>query len=187
MVDVTSRVNERIRSPRVLLVGSNGEQLGIKSKNEALEIAREDNLDLVEVAQNANPPVCRIMDYNKHKYEIAQREKESKKHRTQVIVKEIKYRPKISKGDLDTKTRKIVEFLKSGTRVKVTIMFRGREVQHPELGVRIVDFVKEETQDLATVEGQAVLEGRNMTIILIPEKGAKKKKEQNKKPDSGKN
>lgn len=179
MVDSASRVNEEIRSPKVLLVGYDGEQLGVKDRKEALALARSADLDLVEVAQKANPPVCRIMDYSKHKYEIAQREKESKKKRTQVVVKEIKYRPKISQGDLDTKTRKVIEFLEDGNRVKVTIMFRGREVQHPELGKRIVDIVKEKTKDLAMVEMEAVLEGRNMTMVLIPEKTSKSNSSKN--------
>lgn len=178
MVNPTSRINENIRASKVRLVNVDGEQLGIKDKKEALSIARDNGLDLVEVAEKAKPPVCRIMDYSKHKYEIAQREKESKKKRTQVVVKEIKYRPKISQGDLDIKTRKVVGFLEDGNRVKVTVMFRGREVQHPEQGIRIIDSVKEATQDFATVETEAALEGRNMTMVLIPDtvaiKNAKK-------------
>ncbi len=176
MANSTSRVNEEIRAPKVRLVDSDGNQLGVKPRKEALEIARSADLDLVLVAQKADPPVCRIMDYSKYKYEIAQREKESKKKRTQVVVKEIKYRPKISQGDLETKTRKVLEFLEDGNRVKITVMFRGRELQHPEQGQRIVDFVKDETKDIALVEIEASLEGRNMTMVLIPDKTKKKPK-----------
>ncbi len=125
------------------LIGPDGDQLGIKPLPEALSMAREQELDLVEVADKANPPVCRIMDYGKFKYEAAQRAKESRKKSTNVVVKEMKYRPKIGGGDFDTKTRKVEQFLSEGHKVKVTIMFRGREMQHPELGAKILDEVAE--------------------------------------------
>ena len=146
------RVNERIRAREVRLIGPDGEQLGIRPLPEALAIARELDLDLVEVADKANPPVCRIMDYGKYKYEAAQRAKESRKKASNISVKEMKYRPKIGTGDFDTKTRKVEEFLGEGHKVKVTIMFRGREMQHPELGRQILDHVAEAVSHVALVE-----------------------------------
>lgn len=138
-------------------------------------------LDLVEVADRADPPVCRIMDYGKYKYEAAQRAKESRKKSTQVSVKEMKYRPKIGKGDFDTKTRKVREFLEEGNKVKVTIMFRGREMQHPELGKRILDQVADVVEDVANVEYAPRLEGRNMIMVLGPDKSAQQRRKANEK------
>jgi len=145
---------------------------------EALSLARELELDLVEVADKANPPVCRIMDYGKYKYEAAQRAKESRKKASNVVVKEMKYRPKIGSGDFDTKTRKVEKFLHEGHKVKITIMFRGREVSHPELGRRILDNIAERVEDYAKVEAYPRLDGRNMTMVLGPDgkKGKSKKK-----------
>ncbi|MGZ4704364.1 MAG: translation initiation factor IF-3, partial [Acidimicrobiales bacterium] len=137
------RINDRIRAREVRLVAPDGEQIGIRPLPEALAMARELELDLVEVADKANPPVCRIMDYGKYKYEAAQRAKESRRKSTNVVVKEMKYRPKIGTGDFDTKTKKVEKFLGEGHKVKVTIMFRGREVAHPELGKKILDHVAE--------------------------------------------
>ena len=139
-------------------------------------MARGLELDLVEVAPMANPPVCRIMDYGKFKYENAQKAKESRKKATNVVVKEMKYRPKIGRGDFDTKTRKVYEFLGEGHKVKVTIMFRGREVQHPELGRRILDRVAETVVDVGRVEALPKVDGRNMTMVLGPDKQAQAKK-----------
>ncbi len=150
-----------------------GEQIGIKPLPEALSIARELDLDLVEVAPQANPPVCRIMDYGKYKYEAAQKARESRRKSTQVSIKEMKYRPKIASGDFDTKTRKVAQFLKEGHKVKVTIMFRFREASHPEFGQRILDRVAEEVSGFAKVEAAPKLEGRNMTMVLAPDKRAK--------------
>lgn len=133
-------------------------------------MARELNLDLVEVADKANPPVCRIMDYGKYKYEAAQKAKESRRKASHVVVKEMKYRPKIGHGDFDTKTRKVAKFLGEGHRVKVTIMFRGREMQHPELGKKILDEVAEAVAEVGKVEIYPRLDGRNMTMVLAPEK-----------------
>jgi len=135
-------------------------------------MARELGLDLVEVAAAANPPVCRIMDYGKFKYENAQKAKESRKKATNVVVKEMKYRPKIGRGDFDTKTRKVHEFLGEGHKVKVTIMFRGREVQHPELGRRILDNVAAAVEEVGRVEALPKVDGRNMTMVLGPDKQA---------------
>lgn len=166
------RINDRIRAREVRLVGQDGEQIGIKPLPEALAAARRAGLDLVEVADKANPPVCRIMDYGKYKYETAQRAKDSRKKSTNIVVKEMKYRPKIGVGDFDTKTRKVRGFLEEGHKVKLTIMFRGREVQHPELGRKILDQVAEQMDDIAKVEAYPRLDGRNMTMVLGPDKKA---------------
>ena len=135
---------------------------------EALIMARDLDLDLVEVADKANPPVCRIMDYGKYKYEAAQRAKESRRNSTNVVVKEMKYRPKIGGGDFSTKTRKVEHFLAEGHKVKVTIMFRGRELSHPELGREILQRVAAQLKDLVSIERDAKLEGKNMIMILAP-------------------
>ena len=149
-----------------------GAQEGIKPLPEALAMARERDLDLVEVAPMANPPVCRIMDYGKFKYEAAQKQKESRRKTTQISIKEMKYRVKIGKGDFDTKTRKVEHFLAEGHKVKLTIMFRGREVAHPELGMKILEGVADATKHLAKVEASPRLDGRNMTMVLAPDKRA---------------
>jgi translation initiation factor IF-3 len=156
----------------VRLVGPDGQQIGIKPLPEALSIAREADLDLVEVAAQANPPVCRIMDYGKYKYEAAQKAKESRRKASNVSIKEMKFRPKISKGDFDTKTRKVERFLTDGHKVKVTLTFRGREMHHPELGRRILDDVLEAVQHLARVEIFPRVDGRNMTMVLAPDRKA---------------
>jgi translation initiation factor IF-3 len=167
----------------VRLVAPDGEQIGIRPLPEALAMARELELDLVEVADKANPPVCRIMDYGKYKYEAAQRAKESRRKSTNVVVKEMKYRPKIGHGDFDTKTRKVEKFLGEGHKVKVTIMFRGREMQHPELGKRILDEVAAEVVDAGRVEVYPKLDGRNMTMVLAPDKKAQAAKAAERKRD----
>ena len=151
--------------------------MGIRPTADALVLARELDLDLVEVAPLANPPVCRIMDYGKFRYEEAQKAKESRKKTTHVTVKEVKFRPKIGKGDFDTKVRHMRDFLEDGHKVKVTLQFRGREVAHPELGARILDAALEQLGALAKVETQARLEGRNMTMVLSPDKKPAKKNE----------
>jgi translation initiation factor IF-3 len=149
-----------------------GSQLGIKPLPEALAIARAAELDLVEVADKANPPVCRIMNYSKYKFEAQQRAKESRKKSSNVVIKEMKYRPKIGDGDFDTNTRKVEQFLGEGHKVKVTIMFRGREMQHPELGRRILDRIAEDVADVGKVEVMPRQDGRNMTMVLGPDKRA---------------
>jgi translation initiation factor IF-3 len=154
------------------LVGPDGQQIGIVPLPEALTRAREADLDLVEVAALADPPVCRIMDYGKYKYEAAQKAKESRRKASNVSIKEMKYRPKISKGDFDTKTRKVERFLEEGHKVKVTLTFRGREMQHPELGRRIVDDVVEAVQHVGRVEIFPRVDGRNMTMVLAPDRKA---------------
>ncbi|MCX6521465.1 MAG: translation initiation factor IF-3 [Actinobacteria bacterium] len=171
------RYNDRIRAREVRLIGSDGAQLGIKALPEALSLARSLDLDLVEVAPMANPPVCRIMDYGKFRYEESQKAKESRKKTVQVSIKEVKFRPKIGKGDFDTKVRHMQDFLQDGHKVKVTLQFRGREMAHPELGSKILDSVIEQLGPLAKVEAYARLEGRNMTMVLAPEKKIAPKKE----------
>jgi translation initiation factor IF-3 len=141
---------------------------------EALHIARELDLDLVEVAPQAAPPVCRIMDYGKFKFDAAQRAKESRRKTTNVGIKEMKYRPKIGSGDFDTKTRRVQRFLGEGHKVKITIMFRGREIYHPELGKKILDRIAEEVDGSAKVEAAPRLDGRNMVMVLAPDKRAQR-------------
>jgi|ERR1700722_1072548 translation initiation factor IF-3 len=168
-----TRINDRIRARDVRLVDPDGLQLGIRPLPEALAIARQLDLDLVEVAPLANPPVCRIMDYGKYKFDEAQKAKESRRKTTSVGIKEMKYRPKIGPGDFDTKTRQVLKFLNEGHKVKVTIMFRGREVFHPELGKKILDRVAEHVDGTARVESDPRLDGRNMVMVLAPDKRAK--------------
>ncbi len=154
----------------MLLVGANGEQLGVKPTSEALSIAGEQDLDLVEVAPNANPPVCRIMDFGRYKYEQEQRRKESRRKTTNVVIKEMKFRPKIDSHDYTTKMKHVERFLGEGSKVKLTIMFRGREMAHPELGLRILQRIAEEVTDIAIVESSPRQDGRNMTMVLHPTK-----------------
>ncbi|MEY2424911.1 MAG: translation initiation factor [Actinomycetota bacterium] len=166
------RINDRIRAREVRLVDPDGGQLGIKTLPEALQIARDMDLDLVEVAATANPPVCRIMDYGKFKFEAAQKARESRRKSTNVGLKEMKYRPKIASGDFDTKTRKVAGFLSEGHKVKISIMFRAREITHPELGRRILDHVAEAVAAVGKVESSPKLDGRNMIMVLAPDKRA---------------
>ncbi|MEA3078050.1 MAG: translation initiation factor [Actinomycetota bacterium] len=156
----------------MLLVDSDGTKLGVRPLPEALNIAREQDLDLVEVAPGASPPVCRIMDYGKFKFDAAQRAKESRRKTSSVTLKEMKYRVKIGQGDFDTKTRKVIQFLGEGHKVKITIMFRGRETAHPHLGKEILDRIAERAVDTAKVESAPKLDGRNMIMVLAPDKRA---------------
>ena len=165
-------MNERIRAREVRLVDTDGTQLGIKPLPEALHIARQQDLDLVEVAPDANPPVCRIMDYGKFKFDAAQRAKESRRKTTSTSIKEMKYRPKIGTGDFETKTRQVAKFLTEGHKVKITIMFRGRELSHQELGLRILDRVAEQVATIGKVEAAPKVDGRNMIMVLAPDKRA---------------
>ncbi|MBC7266897.1 MAG: translation initiation factor IF-3 [Coriobacteriia bacterium] len=164
------RINDRIRTPRCRLISSEGEQLGIFNTMDALRIADEQGLDLVEIAPNADPPVCKIMDYGKYKYEQAIKAKKARKHQATVQVKEIKFRPKIDTHDYETKKRHVVRFLEGGARVKVTIMFRGREMAHAERGLAILERLAEDVKDLGVVESEPKLEGRNMLMVLAPVK-----------------
>ena len=171
-VNNETRINDRIRAREVRLVDPDGRQLGIKPLPEALHIARELDLDLVEVAPMANPPVCKILDYGKWRYEAAQRDKESRRKTTNIQIKEMKYRPKIGIGDFDTKTRQVAKFLGEGHKVKITIMFRGREVAHPELGKAILDRIADDVGSLAKIEAAPKLDGRNMVMVLAPDRRA---------------
>jgi len=168
----TTRINERIRVPEVRLIGDDGEQVGVMRTQDALRYAQERELDLVEVAPDAKPPVCRVLDYSKYKYEKGQREKQARKHQQQITVREIKFRPKIAEHDYMTKKGHVERFLNHRDKVKVTIMFRGREVAHPERGEVILNRLAEELQELAIVEQRPQVDGRNMTMMLGPSKTA---------------
>jgi translation initiation factor IF-3 len=152
----------------VFLVGSDGEQLGVKPLPEALALARDLSLDLVEVAPNANPPVCRVMDHGRYVYEQEQRRRKSKGKATNVVIKEMKFRPKIDEHDYVTKMKHVGRFLGEGNKVKLTIMFRGREMAHPELGMRILRRIADDLQEVAVVETEPRQDGRNMTMVLHP-------------------
>jgi translation initiation factor IF-3 len=166
----TTRVNERIRVPEVRLIDDQGAQVGVLKTPDALRFAQERDLDLVEVAPEARPPVCRVLDYSKYKYELAQKQKQARKHQQQITVREIKFRPKIAQHDYDTKKHHVERFLRHKDKVKVTIMFRGREVTHPERGTMILDRLAEELAELGIVEQRPMQEGRNMTMMLGPSK-----------------
>jgi translation initiation factor IF-3 len=165
-----TRINDRIRVPEVRLVGEDGKQIGVIKTSEALAYAQERDLDLVEVAPDARPPVVRALDYSKYKYEQAQKQKAARKHQQQINVREIKFRPKIAQNDYDTKKGHVQRFLTGRDRVKVTIMFRGREVTHPERGMALLDRLAEELSEIAVVEQAPVQDGRNMTMMLGPSK-----------------
>ena len=165
-----TRINERIRVPEVRLIGEDGSQVGVLKIEDALRYAQERDLDLVEVAPESRPPVCRVLDYSKYKYEQAQKQKAARKHQQQINVREIKFRPKIAQHDYDTKKGHVERFLRHKDKVKVTIMFRGREVTHPERGVMILDRLAEELAELAIVEQRPIQDGRNMTMMLGPSK-----------------
>jgi translation initiation factor IF-3 len=168
----STRINERIRVPEVRLIDENGEQLGIKPTPEALEYARSRDLDLVEVAAASKPPVCRVLDYSKYKYEQEQKAKAARKHQTQVNVREIKLRPKIATHDYETKKGHVERFLKQHDKVKVTIMFRGREATHPERGRMLLDRLFQDVSEIAVVEQEPLQEGRNMHMLLAPTRAA---------------
>jgi translation initiation factor IF-3 len=166
----TTKINERIRVPEVRLIDDEGQQVGVLKTADALVFAQERDLDLVEVAPEARPPVCRVLDYSKYKYEQAQKLKQARKHQQQITVREIKFRPKIAEHDYDTKKHHVARFLKHKDKVKVTIMFRGREVTHPERGTMILDRLAEELAELGVVEQRPMQEGRNMTMMMAPSK-----------------
>ena len=164
------RINDRIRVPEVRLVGPNGETVGIVATNDALRLAQEADLDLVEVAPMARPPVCKLMDYGKFKYENAQKAREARRNQTNTVIKEMKLRPKIDAHDYETKKGHVVRFLNQGDKVKITIMFRGREQHRPELGFRLLQRLAEDVSDLGFVESSPKQDGRNMTMVLGPHK-----------------
>ena len=167
-----ARINEMIRAPKVRLVDDDGSQIGVKDTNEAREYAWGKNLDLVEVAAQADPPVCRVMDYGKYRYELEQKAKLARKHQTQINVKEIKLRPKIGIHDYDTKKGHVERFLNQRAKVKVTIMFRGREREHPDRGRDLLMRLADDVKEIGLIETQPLLEGRNMTMVLGPTKNA---------------
>ena len=167
-----TRINDEIRAPRVRLIGVDGSQLGLFDTRDAQRIADDQNLDLVEIAPNADPPVCKVMDYGKFKYQQAMKAKQARKNQSKVEVKEMKFRPKIDVGDYETKKGHVLRFLKKGARVKITIMFRGREMAHPEQGLNVLERLAEDLKPFATVESAPKLEGRNMLMLLAPIKGA---------------
>ncbi len=162
------RINRRIRARECILVGFNGEQMGQYAVRDALEIAQRENLDLVEVTPNQNPPVCRIMDYGKYKYNKNRKAKANKKNTKKIEVKEMKFRPKIDTGDYETKKKHMLRFLGQGNRVKITIMFRGREMAHPEQGLSILEKLADDLVDIAVVEAAPKMEGRNMFMTIAP-------------------
>lgn len=174
-------MNEHIRIPRVRVVGSDGKQIGVLDTQRALADAQEQGLDLVEVAPTADPPVCRIMDYGKYKYEQAVKQREARRRQSLVVVKEMKMRPKIGRHDYQTKKGHVVRFLRHGARVKVTIMFRGRETLHPEQGENLLSRLADDVSEIAKIEIPPKLDGRNMTMVLAPYKEAITPKE---KPDT---
>ena len=175
-----------IRARQLRVIDDEGEQLGIMSPDDAMKEAEKRGLDLVEVAPQADPPVCRIMDYGKYRYQQSKRAKESKKHQHTVTVKEIKYRPKISDHDYDFKTNHVREFLEEGNKVKLTIMFRGREMAHPEFGREILTRVVEDVKDMCQEVPEAAyarLEGRNMSVVLTPLKASARARKKAEKED----
>ncbi|WP_081597674.1 translation initiation factor IF-3 [Gordonia hirsuta] len=172
-ISTETRINERIRVPEVRLVGPGGEQVGIVRVEDALRLAYEADLDLVEVAPEARPPVCKIMDYGKFKYEAAQKKRESRRNQQMTVIKEQKLRPKIDDHDYETKKGHVVRFLEAGSKVKVTIMFRGREQSRPELGFRLLQRLAGDIAEYGYVETSAKQDGRNMTMVVAPHKGSK--------------
>ncbi len=181
------RVNRRIRVSPVRLIGPDGEQVGILPTNEALERAEQAELDLVEVSPNSRPPVCRIMDYGKYKYELSKKDKQAKKRQHSFQLKEMRFRPKIDEHDFDFKTKHVRGFLESGSKVKVFVMFRGREMAYTEQGRKVLDRVAEELSDVGTVENPPKMEGRHMNMVMAPRpevmKDIKKKAEQAEKQE----
>jgi translation initiation factor IF-3 len=180
------RINDRIRVPEVRLVGPNGEQVGIVRVEDALRLAAESDLDLVEVAPMAKPPVAKLMDFGKFKYEAAIKEREARKNQVNTVIKEIKFRPKIDPHDYATKKGHVERFLKAGDKVKVTIMFRGREQSRPELGYRLLQRLAGDIGDLGFVESSPKQDGRNMIMVIGPtKKKAEAKAEQRRKREDG--
>lgn len=169
------RVNRQIRAPKVRLIDKNGKQVGVLTIQQAQALAEADNLDLVEIAPTAQPPVCKIIDYGKYRYQQTKKEKESKKSQHQVKVKEIKVKPNTDEHDLQTKLKHAREFIEKGNKVRITCMFRGREMAHPEVGKRVVQKMIDTLMDIATTEGTPKLMGRNLSVTLAP--GVKKMKE----------
>ena len=180
------RLNEQITVRECRLIGYDGQQMGIYPTVQARRIAEDQNLDLVEIAPNADPPVCRIMDYGKYKYDQAIKQKQARKNQSRIETKEMKFRPKIDTGDYDTKKKHVLRFLAAGNKVKITIMFRGREMSHPEQGLSILERLAEDLKDVAVIESPPKMEGRNMHMLIAPLPSSSKKKkqqQQEKKPE----
>ncbi|MEG0477257.1 MAG: translation initiation factor IF-3 [Raoultibacter sp.] len=176
------RLNEEIDAKECRLIGYDGSQMGIYVVTEAQKVADADGLDLVEIAPNAQPPVCRIMDYGKFRYDQAIKAKQARKNQSKIETKEMKFRPKIDVGDYTTKKKHVLRFLEAGSKVKITIMFRGREMAHPEQGLTILERLADDLKDMAVIENQPKMEGRNMHMLIspLPSVLAKKKKENEK-------
>ena len=185
-----SRLNDQITVRECRLINFDGEQLGIYPTSQAQRIADDEGLDLVEIAPNATPPVCRIMDYGKFKYDQAIKAKQARKNQSKIETKEMKFRPKIDVGDYTTKKKHVLRFLDAGNKVKITIMFRGREMAHPEQGLTILERLADDLKDVAVIESQPKMEGRNMHMLIAPLPSAmaakKKKKNDSKKEEEGK-
>ena len=171
------RVNERIIAREVRLVGEKGEQLGIMPLYQAREVAKKQNLDLVEVAPTATPPVCRLLDYGKFKYEQSKKEREARRSQKTSLLRQVRLRPKIDNHDFEAKARTVKKLLDNGDKVKVAVMFRGREITHPEIGWRLLKRMSESLKEVASVERQPLMEGRNMFLILSATQKAKTKEE----------
>jgi translation initiation factor IF-3 len=169
-ISTEPRINDRIHTPQIRLIGHTGDQVGVVDIDTALKMADEVGLDLVEIAPDANPPVCKIMDFGKYKYEIAQKAREARQNQTHIVVKEVRMRPKIENHDYETKRAHIEKFLKGGDKVKVTMQFRGREQTRPELGFKLLQRLAEDVALFAFVEFAPKQEGRNMTMVLGPTK-----------------
>ena len=184
------RLNDQINVRECRLINFDGEQLGIFPLAQAQRIADDEGLDLVEIAPNATPPVCRIMDYGKFKYDQAIKAKQARKNQSKIETKEMKFRPKIDVGDYTTKKKHVLRFLDAGNKVKITIMFRGREMAHPEQGLTILERLADDLKDVAVIESQPKMEGRNMHMLIAPLPSAmaakKKKKNDSKKEEEGK-
>jgi translation initiation factor IF-3 len=179
-----TRINERIRVPEVRLIGDDGQQIGVVKTDEALRYAQERDLDLVEVAPEARPPVVRVLDYSKYKYEQEQKAKAARRHQKQITIREIKLRPKIAVADYETKKGHVRRFLGGQDKVKITIMFRGRETTHPERGEQLLMRLAEDVADLGTIEQRPNLDGRNMTMVLGPLRAKEPGETEQPKPES---
>ena len=166
--DTGPRVNDRIRAPEIRLIGAEGENIGVVTPREAMALAEEAGLDLVEISPNATPPVCKIMDFGKFKYETQKRENEARKKQKTIEIKEIKFRPNTDTHDYDVKMRNVVKFLENGDKVKVTLRFRGRELSHQELGMNLLRRVQTDVEEIAKVEAYPRMEGRQMLMVLAP-------------------
>lgn len=177
------RLNEAIRVKECRLIGYDGSQLGIYPIEQAQRIADDEGYDLVEIAPQAKPPVCRIMDYGKFKYDQAIKAKQARKNQSKIETKEMKFRPKIDVGDYTTKKKHVIRFLEAGSKVKITIMFRGREMSHPEQGLSILERLADDLKDVAVIENQPKMEGRNMHMLIAPLPATAKKKKNDTKEE----